>query len=662
MLSRQPFSVKGGYSLVDWENGQRDIVPNSEADRIEREEKKAAEAISSPQDQWAEVLKKLEDHPDTRTAQLQLTQPQIGMRTDAGGTGPSMAPLLPTQEQKDAMGVNQVAGQLSAPAQQPSRQAGTTPATGPLSPSQLANLQASALGNQTELGPAGLVIDAFNRPVWRPGAPGRPGYNETDAAKKFREKMSVSEGRVGPDLTEEDKQQILSDTLTAEQLREQAQQKQNEIDMAEAASNYQLSQAKTQELTQIHAARQEQQRATELEYSALQEQTLREVRESANEEVDQGRLFDNKNAFARFAMILSIAASSYASKGTDSGIVMQFIKNDIDSQQARINNRRKNADNALTRLSQRFGSVEAGRKALEASQLELATQRFREMGAKFGTERARLVAEKATAETMARTQDALNEVRQSFIGKRSIETADRFRDPIAPVAGTPGRFGPPTVQEALALLNGYADVKNKFLQAGKTEAEANKLAAEAVQAQEGGGISPEASARLIESHSKEFAALVSGEMEYKAALEAMRLKETRDGRLEGDVPGYYGSNVAGKILKEGTPTIRSDSKAVDTAVRVLMERATTAMTGAVAAPDQKETMLQEIIQDGSEEGLKRGMASVGRKLKERRAALEAGLVQPLLRQYQGNLEASRKALYSPPSSEGTPATNPLLRK
>lgn len=662
MLSRQPFSAKGGYSLVDWENGQRDIVPNSEADRIEREEKKAAEAISSPQDQWAEVLKKLEDHPDNRTAQLQLTPPQIGTRTDAGGAGPSMAPLLPTQEQKDAMGVNPVSGQATAPAQQPSRQPQQAPITGPLSPNQLANLQASALGNQTELGPAGLVIDAFSRPVWRPGTPGRPGYDETDAAKKFREKMTVSEGRVGPDLTDEEKQQILSDALTAEQLREQAQQKQNEIDMAEAASNYQLSQAKTQELAQIHAARQEQQRATELEYSALQEQTLREVRESANEEVDQGRLFDNKNAFARFAMILSVAASSYASKGTDGGIVMQFIKNDIDSQQARINNRRKNADNALTRLSQRFGSVEAGRKALEASQLELATQRFQEMGAKFGTERARLVAEKATAETMARTQDALNEVRQSFIGKRSIETADRFRDPIAPVAGTPGRFGPPTVQEALALLNGYADVKNKFLQAGKTEAEANKLAAEAMQAQTGGGIAPEKRAALL----ADLGTKDSGNQAILTTMDQV-LRDTgitfKDGKPvmpPGGIPGF-GEGLTGKVLSV-TPNMTPQAREVHRTITRFIEALIRKESGAAIGPDETRKRAENILGSETAESFLKRMGYAAEEVINAKASLRAGY-GAVVDEYDANLARERANLYgnSPGGANGALTTNPLLK-
>jgi hypothetical protein len=114
-------------------------------------------------------------------------------------------------------------------------------------------------------------------------------------------------------------------------------------------------------------------------WDQLQQQTSPE-----NNQVDPNRFFSRAGVLGS---ILAVVGSIYEAKGAALGhtqnpqTVMRLIDNDIRTQQLELMQKGQAANNQLSRLSQQWGSIDAGRQALKVSQLQATEAELRNVAA-----------------------------------------------------------------------------------------------------------------------------------------------------------------------------------------------------------------------------------------------------------------------------------------
>jgi len=464
LFDREPFPYNGPLSLVTWDSGEKSLVPEDAAKRLEKEqEERARQALASlsPDSPWRGAIDGLLEK--RREEQPMLAGPPTAPAQAPAKAPPTNVPNPPVFGQETVQAARQAAAQEAATAVDPF----------------------------TRL-PAQMVVDAATRGVWVPGSPGRPGYGPEDEAKRFKSRESEAQSVTGPDLTPEERDQMLQSIVASERYRMEADAKMREVEAEKARQDVNLRQVEFGMQQKRLELMQQEQDAAQFEYDSMKQNIEAEVREAAKEEVNQSRFFESKSSLQRILMVASIALANYASKGTDGGIVMRAIERDIESQQLRITNRRKNADNALSRLSERFGSLQAGKAALRAVQEQTALQYMKTIASSYNNQNMTKALQAAELESAARANDAWNQARMSFVGKRTEEAAQRYRDPVAAVAPTPGYTRSLTWEELhgengrLAALQGLAQRGaqiEKLSREASGEVDANKRAA--LQAQLG---------------------------------------------------------------------------------------------------------------------------------------------------------------------------------
>jgi hypothetical protein len=146
------------------------------------------------------------------------------------------------------------------------------------------------------------------------------------------------------------------------------------LDNAQAASiaARQNAEAATAEQAEREAAWQQ-------KWDQLQEQTSPE-----NNKVDPNRFFSRVGVLGS---ILAVVGSIYEAKGAALGhtqnpqTVMRLIDNDIRTQQLELMQKGQAANNQLSRLSQQWGSIDAGRQALKVLQLQATEAESRNVAA-----------------------------------------------------------------------------------------------------------------------------------------------------------------------------------------------------------------------------------------------------------------------------------------
>jgi hypothetical protein len=146
------------------------------------------------------------------------------------------------------------------------------------------------------------------------------------------------------------------------------------LDNAQAASiaARQNAEAATAEQAEREAAWQQ-------KWDQFQQQTSPE-----NNKVDPNRFFSRAGVLGS---ILAVVGSIYEAKGAALGhtqnpqTVMRLIDNDIRTQQLELMQKGQPANNQLSRLSQQWGSIDAGRQALKVSQLQATEAEMRNVAA-----------------------------------------------------------------------------------------------------------------------------------------------------------------------------------------------------------------------------------------------------------------------------------------
>jgi hypothetical protein len=632
--SREPFKDRDKIDLVRWgDTGELELVPTKTANKLEKD---AAKPVA-------------------------VSQPSTPALESGGGRYDPILKALAAKRSAQMLASNDL---NYSPPEQNFTPATPTPAASPagpqLTPEQIRQLHAEELNKPTALGiPKGELLDAMSQKVLVPGSPGRAARNAQTEANRYQQREAEGTKVEGPNLTPEQQAELVANAERNQRLKEESTRLQGQLDIQKAEQDVALNKGKLEGLERIKARDAEIQKQAENEYNQLRLTTEREVEESGKAEPDQSRFFNSKSGWRQALMAVSVALSGYARDGGDGGIVMRFIERDIQSQAEAIRARRGRADNALTKLSARFGSLEAGKAALRATENTIMGQQLQKQAAEFGTKNAQLAAQKAQVDALARSEEYMQALKLSFVGNRQQELRTSFQDPVTAIAPTAAHYRDPTPVEVDAniarkqgLYKTAAGIRGDDAEYQKKLAETNKLLSEASGS---AGLS-DADNRMIVSLAPDLTKLTMLEAAFKQAADVHGFKLGEDGQLASeDIPGAL-PGIAG-IMAAGTQTILPKSREAERMREIVAQNLITALTGAVSQPVQDELMRSWLSNDKTEEGITRGFNRINQFIQDRRAQLTGSLDPKVQDELRKRNEYAKSFGYS--GGIGKPASNPF---
>jgi hypothetical protein len=253
-----------------------------------------------------------------------------------------------------------------------------------------------------------------------------------------------------------------------------------EASQMQAANNLQIQHAMYSEAQDIAQQQAAKQRAAEDQYARGMSQLTQEAQAVAQKQINPNRVFENMGVGQKIMLGLSAAMSGYATQGRENPAmqyVMKLVDNDIRAQQNQIERQQGTADNALARLSQQWGGIQAGAAALRVQQLEVGKQRALAMGAELGTPIAQARSQALAAQLEAAQQRELVTLQNAARGQVTQTEVAQMQ---IPVKGQAGGYVPLTYEEKMKRLKQQQDLyKGGYENVGlglKNETEANQLA------------------------------------------------------------------------------------------------------------------------------------------------------------------------------------------
>jgi len=332
--------------------------------------------------------------------------------------------------------------------------------------------QAEARGQMTPYGlPLQDVQSIVNRPVYQPG---RAAY---DPKKVIANQVAVPTG-VQTQVT--GAKPFDRDAHEDAQAKErEAQQLKADADMLAASNDARTQQALSSELQGIHADQQAKQKAAEDRYNAGMIQLTEDAKRVATKEFKPDRIFENMSVLQKLLFAVSAGLNGHATRGQSNNtldMMQNLMAADINAQQNQINREQGQADNALSRLSQQWGSIEAGRAALKVQQLEVVKQKLGAQAAEIGTARAKANADAQAKLLEAQQQRELAVLQSAARGQVTETTVAQMQ---VPIKGTAGGLRAPTeaeIDKRIAREQALRKGGGEIIGAGlKNEAQAAEL-------------------------------------------------------------------------------------------------------------------------------------------------------------------------------------------
>lgn len=261
-----------------------------------------------------------------------------------------------------------------------------------------------------------------------------------------------------------------------------AQRIKGEADVLAANTDLQIQRSAQMEMQSLQQQQAAKLKADEDNYNERMASLNEEAAAVARKEINPDRVFQNMGTGQKLMFALAGAFSGYATQGQRNPAaeyISHMIDVDVRAQEHAISRQQGNVDNALSRLSQQWGSIEAGRSALKVQQAEVMKQKLATMVAESGTKRAVANAKIAQASLDAIQQRELLTLRDAARG--SVTTAETAQMQV-PIAGQAGGYRMPTdaeVEKRIAREQGLRAKGQDIIGGGlKNEATAAELRGE----------------------------------------------------------------------------------------------------------------------------------------------------------------------------------------
>jgi hypothetical protein len=190
-----------------------------------------------------------------------------------------------------------------------------------------------------------------------------------------------------------------------------------------------------------------QQQIQEQTWKGEQDRLSAEAKAVASSEVNPNRVFSGAPMFQTLGLAIAAGLKGYATSGRDTSVldtVQKMIDRDISVQEAEIARKKGEVDNALARNIQRYGSIEAGRAATRAQQLQATLARFDANVAAVGLSARTAQIEAERKKFDAAAYDAFEQTRVAAMGTTTTATQAAM---VAPRAATAGGWRNPNDKE-----------------------------------------------------------------------------------------------------------------------------------------------------------------------------------------------------------------------
>lgn len=348
--------------------------------------------------------------------------------------------------------------------------------------------------------------------------PGTAAYNPSrDAAQRVAVPVSRTTQTSGvTDFDPEAAKRIQEKEQLAYLKKLEAQQATYDNDLA-------LQGAMATELDKVAQKQEAEYRAQEDSFKSRKAALEDDAKSVATKSVNPNRVFQNMSTWQKIGFALAGALSSYATKGQRNLPMEQLnavIDRDVRAQELEIRQKGAQTDNALARLSQEWGSLQAGKAALQAQQREAAKQRLIYQGLEAGRP-IQYIQNLAAFQALEAAQ--AKDLENARIASQGVSTQATQAAMASPRAATGGGFRQETMRERGERL----DVDAKELGNAKKAKELS------------GEITGEELNKQLVDYGNQRAKVAGVQSSLGAVIDDFGIKKTEKGWVPTkDIPGY----------------------------------------------------------------------------------------------------------------------------
>lgn len=448
-----------GYGVGTWEDGSTNVAPIGTL----------REALTAQEDEERERLR-AQNMLYNPSAQRPASGPDRRVASNPGVTGSA------------ATGYEDEAAGMSVP--------------GPAPQATPAPRQAPAAATEAEQAEPTFAEQYINAPV---AIPYRPAYDpeKDDASRRPVRTGQVTE-RTGTPFTE-DQQEVLQRT---QDLRQLALQSRLEADTKQADADRYGAVLREQAVKNELRDRQLRQRQAEELYRQEEAETKAEAQALAKRKIDPTRMWSSKSTWQQMALVLASGLSGYsAGNGTSPvlGMIRDQQDEDIRVQEAELRESGGRVDNALRRLSEKWGSLEAGRDAVRLAQNQSLIARAGVIAAQTKIPQVQAAYQQLANELEAQGEESrLNLMRAAEGQVSERETAAM----VGPRAASGGGTRAPTLQEKFKRAREVQGYEKGEADLDKTRAETGRITVDTARTA-AGGLSPEKLNQSVEKYGEQ---------------------------------------------------------------------------------------------------------------------------------------------------------------
>lgn len=218
-------------------------------------------------------------------------------------------------------------------------------------------------------------------------------------------------------------------------LEREAKQAEAQAGVLQARNQVQTAQLTASELANLQQQQQAEQYARESAYTQRMQGLESEAKEIANTKVDTS---SGASGWQTIGLALAAGLTGYATKGGPNWVLNQIseqVNNRIRAQELQIRNRKDANQTELGRLSQEWGSIDAGRAALKVREVEVAKAKLESIALKSG-----IPLQNDRVRSMMMGLDAIQakereQLKQSAAGQATTTEQEQYVTPRKPTAG-----------------------------------------------------------------------------------------------------------------------------------------------------------------------------------------------------------------------------------
>ena len=262
--------------------------------------------------------------------------------------------------------------------------------------------------------------------------PGTPAINAQTEASQIPWRTGMQKVTEGAKPIDEERWKNVQD------LSRQAVDAQAQAQLAEGQAARDVANAQAVAAQQLHQRMADEQARQEQTWQTQHQQLLGEVDAASKSAPDTQRWFAQHGATGTMFAILGSMFQGYGAGlhgQFGPSMLERFVDKDIQQQNLDIERKGMAARNKLMDLSQQYGSLEAGRAALRASQLRLADSQMQQLAANSRSPAIQSQVEATRKAMEAKIAQADYDLRAAAMGTQKVAETDQFMLPRKGTAG-----------------------------------------------------------------------------------------------------------------------------------------------------------------------------------------------------------------------------------